>query len=81
MTKELRENELKATAGGISKEQFNQLPIGARIKIVTGRHAGKEAVILSYKNDWMSNVRIAAWIRTEDGSEESITSSEFEVIG
>lgn len=78
---EIKNNEIESVTGGISKEQLNQLPVGTRIKIISGRHAGKEAVIRSFVNDLMSNVRIVAWIKLDDGTEESITPGEFEVIG
>ena len=80
-TNELRKNEIETVTGGITQEQFNQLPAGTRIRIIAGWHAGKEAVIVSFVNEWMRNVRSSAWIRFEDGSEESINPDEFEVVG
>ena len=74
---ELREGELVQVSGGISQEEFDNLPAGTRICVICGIYCDLHGIITGFVDDLASRHRLAANVIFDDGQTDLITPCEF----
>ena len=78
----LSDDELEKATGGISLDELQNVPIGARVRIVRGLFADQCGTIKEFQLDWgdSKHPKYYSWVRLDSGKETTFTAEDFELI-
>ncbi len=76
----LNDEELEKTAGGMSDSEAQNVPIGARLRIISGYFEDQCVTVVGYARDMFTKSVMGFRVQFDDGRTETVFNNEVYLI-